>query len=183
LNSKTQNIVAYSLVALTLVGVAFVILRSRRKSKGVIVKGEYSVPENIPNRVDALHSFESRKSDGFGGKMATKIKEEMMKFYKKGINPDVSDVKIDIDSVNYKVNWSARVHESKDGKAYIGFTTFGSAGSDADKRAIGQFEGVKQRVGGEDYKLVLDFKNPPKGIYIRQFFYKYTKPNEYKPNK
>lgn len=182
MNSKTQNIVAISLVALTLVGVTFVILRSRRKSKGVIVKGEYSVPENIPNRVDALHSFESRKSDGFGGKMSTKIKEEMMKFYQKGINPDVSDVKIDIDSVNYKVKWSAKVHESKDGKAYIGFTTFGSAGSDADSRAIGQFEGVKQRVGGEDYKLVLDFKNP-KGIYIRQFFYKYTKPNEYKPHK
>lgn len=182
MNTKTQNIVAISLVALTLVGVTFVILRSRKKSKGVIVKGEYSVPENIPNRVDALHSFESRKSDGFGGKMSTKIKEEMMKFYQKGINPDVSDVKIDIDSVNYKVKWSAKVHESKDGKAYIGFTTFGSAGSDADSRAIGQFEGVKQRLGGEDYKLVLDFKNP-KGIYIRQFFYKYTKPNEYKPNK
>lgn len=182
MNLKTQNIVAISLVALTLVGVTFVILRSRKKSKGVIVKGEYSVPENIPNRVDALHSFESRKSDGFGGKMSTKIKEEMMKFYQKGINPDVSDVKIDIDSVNYKVKWSAKVHESKDGKAYIGFTTFGSAGIDADSRAIGQFEGVKQRVGGEDYKLVLDFKNP-KGIYIRQFFYKYTKPNEYKPNK
>lgn len=182
MNTKTQNIVAISLVALTLVGVTFVILRSRKKSKGVIVKGEYSVPENTPNRVDALHSFESRKSDGFGGKMSTKIKEEMMKFYQKGINPDVSDVKIDIDSVNYKVKWSAKVHESKDGKAYIGFTTFGSAGSDADSRAIGQFEGVKQRLGGEDYKLVLDFKNP-KGIYIRQFFYKYTKPNEYKPNK
>ena len=147
-----------------------------------MVEGEYSVPENTPNRVDALHSFESRKSDGFGGKMSTKIKEAMAKLYQKGINPDVSDVKIDIDSVNYKVKWSARVHESKDGKAYIGITTFGSAGSDADKRAIGQFEGVKQRVGGEDYKLVLDFKNP-KGIYIRQFFYKYTKPNEYPPKK
>ena len=182
MNSKTQNIVAFSLVALTLVGVTFVLLRSRRKNKGILVEGEYSVPENIPNRVDALHSFESRKSDGFGGKMSTKIKEAMMKLYQKGINPDVSDVKIDIDSTNYKVKWSARVHESKDGKAYIGITTFGSAGSDADKRAIGQFEGVKQRVGGQDYNLVLDFKNP-KGIYIRQFFYKYTKPNDYPPKK
>ena len=182
MTDKSQNIVAYSLVALTLFGVTFVLLRSRRKNKGILVEGEYSVPENVPNRVDALHSFESRKSDGFGGKMSTKIKEAMMKLYQKGINPDVSDVKIDIDSVNYKVKWSARVHESKDGKAYIGITTFGSAGSDADKRAIGQFEGVKQRVGGQDYNLVLDFKNP-KGIYIRQFFYKYTKPNEYKPHK
>lgn len=145
------------------------------------IKGEYSVPENIPNRADALHSFESRKSDGFGGKMSTKIKEGMMKLYKQGINPDVSDVKIDIDSVNYKVKWSAQVHESKDGKAYIGFVTRGSAGIGADSRALGQINEMKQG-GGSDYTLVLDFKNP-KGIYIRQLFYKYTKPNEYKPHK
>ena len=130
-------------------------------------------------RADALHSFESRKSDGFGGKMSTKIMEAMMSLYKKGINPDVSDVKIDIDSVNYKVKWSAKVHESKDGKAYVGFVSRGSAGSGADSRALGQISAMKQG-GGSDYTLVLDFKNP-KGVYIRQLFYKYTKPNEYKP--
>lgn len=183
MKEKSQNILAISIVALTLVGVVFVVLRNRSKNKGILVEGEYSVPENTPNRVDALHSFESRKSDGFGGKMSTKIKEAMMKLYKKGINPDVSDLKIDIDSVNYKVKWSAKVHESKDGKAYIGFVTRGSAGSDADARALGQIDAMKQTTGGSDYTLVLDFKNPPKGIYIRQFFYKYTKPNDYKPNK
>lgn len=183
MNEKTQNIISISLITLTIVGVAIIIYRNRRNTKknGVLVQGEYSVPKDIPNRVDALHSFERRKSDGFGGRMSTKIKEEMEKLYKKGINPDVSDIKIDVDSTNYKVKWSAKVHESKDGKAYVGITTFGSAGNNADSRAIGQFEGVKQRVGGEDYKLVLDFKNP-KGIYIRQFFYKYTKPNDYKAN-
>jgi hypothetical protein len=180
MKERTQNIIAISIVALTLVGVALVIRRFRRKTKGVLVQGEYSVPANTPNRADALHSFESRKSDGFGGKMSTKINEQMRKLYKKGINPDVSDVKIDIDSVNYKVKWSAKVSESKDGKAYIGITTFGSAGSNADSRARGQFEATKQRVGGSDYTLVLDFKNPS-GIYIRQFFYKYRRPNEY-PN-
>jgi hypothetical protein len=178
--AKTQNILAYSIITLTLVGVFFAIRRIRRKNRVMEVKGEYSVPENIPNRADALHSFESRKSDGFGGKMSTKIKEAMMKLYKQGINPDVSDVKIDIDSVNYKVKWSAKVHESKDGKAYIGFVTRGSAGGDADSRALGQIEEMKKKTGGSDYQLVLDFKNP-KGIYIRQLFYKYTKPNEYKP--
>lgn len=180
MKEKTQNILAISIVALTLVGVTFAFLRIRRKTKGILVKGEYIVPEDLPNRADALHSFESRKSDGFGGKMSTKIMEAMMKLYKKGINPDVSDVKIDIDSVNYKVKWSAKVHESKDGKAYIGFVTRGSAGSDADSRALGQINEMKQKAGGSDYKIVLDFKNP-KGVYIRQLFYKYTKPNEYKP--
>ena len=182
MKDKTQNIVAIFIVAFTLVGVAFVVLRNRKKNKSILVEGEYIVPENIPNRIDALHSFESRKSDGFGGKMSTKIMDAMMKLYKKGINPDVSDIKIDIDSVKYKVKWSAKVHESKDGKAYIGFVTRGSAGSDADSRALGQISEMKQKAGGSDYQIVLDFKNP-KGIYIRQLFYKYTKPNEYKPHK
>jgi hypothetical protein len=158
------------------------VVRRKRKNKvnnkimseGLIVKGEYVVPKGTPNMGDALHSFERRKSDGFGGRMSTKIKEALVDLYKKGINPDVTDLKINIDSKNYKVMWEATIKPSTDGKAYTGFMTFGSAGSGADKRAIGQEERMKKIIGGKDYKLVLDFKNPT-GIYIRQFFYKYTK--------
>ena len=158
------------------------VVRKKRKnrtnnkimSEGLIVKGEYVVPKGTPNMGDALHSFERRKSDGFGGRMSTKIKEALVDLYKKGINPDVTDLKINIDSKNYKVTWEATIKPSTDGKAYTGFMTFGSAGSGADKRAIGQEERMKKIIGGKDYKLVLDFKNPT-GIYIRQFFYKYTK--------
>jgi len=157
--------------------VMYIIKRRRRE---IIVKGEYIVPPNIPNRADALHSFESRKSDGFGGKMSTKIKKALVEMYDRGINPDVSDVKIKVDSDKYKVTWEAKVKPSKDGKAYTGFTTRGSAGKGADSRALGQIEQMKKDVGGEDYELVLDFKNP-KGVYIRQLFYKYTKPTKY-PN-
>jgi hypothetical protein len=158
------------------------VVRKKRKnrtnnkimSEGLIVKGEYVVPKGTPNMGDALHSFERRKSDGFGGRMSTKIKEALVDLYKKGINPDVTDLKINIDSKNYKVTWEATIKPSTDGKAYTGFMTYGSAGSGADKRAIGQEERMKKIIGGKDYKLVLDFKNPT-GIYIRQFFYKYTK--------
>lgn len=144
----------------------------------VIVKGEYTVPKGTPNMADALHSFERRQSDGFGGRMSTKIKEGLMNMYKQGINPDVTDLKVNVDSANYKVTWEATLEPSKDGKAYLGFMTFGSAGGGADARAKGQEQGMKERVGGSDYKLVLDFKNPT-GIYIRQYFYGYTKPNEF----
>jgi len=158
------------------------VVRKKRKnrtnnkimSEGLIVKGEYVVPKGTPNMGDALHSFERRKSDGFGGRMSTKIKEALVDLYKKGINPDVTDLKINIDSKNYKVTWEATIKPSTDGKAYTGFMTYGSAGSGADKRAIAQEERMKKIIGGKDYKLVLDFKNPT-GIYIRQFFYKYTK--------
>lgn len=156
-----------------------IFLIKRRKNKmSVIIKGDYSVPANVPNRVDALHSFESRKSDGFGGKMSTKIREGLMQMYKQGINPEVTDLKVNVDSKNYKVTWEAKLEPSKDGKAYIGFVTRGSAGSGADERAKSQIDKMKEQVGGEDYKVVLDFKNPT-GIYIRQFFYTYTKPKDF----
>jgi hypothetical protein len=153
-----------------------------KKMSEIIVKGEYVVPKGTPSMGDALHSFERRKSDGFGGRMSTKIKEALMNMYNQGVNPDVTDLKIDVDSKNYKVVWEAKVQPSQDGKAYIGFTTVGSTGASADSRALGQVEPMKKRVGGEDYGLVLDFKNP-KGNYIRQYFYKYTKPSEFPPHK
>lgn len=49
----------------------------------VIIKGEYIVPKGTPNMLDALHSFERRKSDGFGGRMSTKIKEALEKCIKR----------------------------------------------------------------------------------------------------
>lgn len=154
------------------------LIKRRRKNMSVIVKGGYIVPKGTPNMGDALHSFESRKSDGFGGKMSTKIREALMKMYNDGINPEVTDLKVNVDSKKYEVTWEAKLEPSKDGKAYIGFVTRGSAGSGADARALGQIDKMKEQVGGEDYKIVLDFKNPT-GIYIRQFFYTYTKPKDF----
>ena len=40
----------------------------------IVVKGGYSAPKGD---ADALHSFERRRSDGFGGKMLTKINEKL----------------------------------------------------------------------------------------------------------
>lgn len=158
----------------------FIVERLRRKKMdSFIIKGEYTVPENIPNRADALHSFERRKSDGFGGYMSTKIKNALRDLYKQGVNPDITELKINVDSKNYKVDWQAKIEPSKDGKAYVGISTVGSAGSGADSRALSQIDSMKKWVtGAKDYTLVLDFKNP-KGIYIRQYFYKWTNPSEY----
>lgn len=157
------------------------LIKKSRKKKSVIVKGQYVVPKGTPYMADALHSFERRKLDGFGGRMSTKIKEGLMKMYNQGINPEVTDLKVNVDSKNYKVTWEAKLEPSKDGKAYIGFVTRGSTGSDADKRALQQIDEMKRKEGGEDYKLVLDFKNPT-GNYIRQLFYIYTKPKEFPKN-
>lgn len=147
----------------------------------IVVKGSYSA-KGQKNAGDALHSFEKRKSDGFGGRMSTKIKEKLIELYKEGINPDVTDIKIKVDSNQLFVEWEATIDESTDGKAYVGVSTVGSAGGGADRRAETQIEGMKKWAkGSKDYTLVLDFKNP-KGIYIRQYFYKYTKPTEFPPH-
>jgi hypothetical protein len=178
LNKKQIYIVAGIGGAVVTALLIILLIKKRRKKMSVIVKGGYVVPKGTPNMGDALHSFESRKSDGFGGKMSTKIREALMKMYNDGINPEVTDLKVNVDSKKYEVTWEAKLEPSKDGKAYIGFVTRGSAGSGADARALGQIDKMKEQVGGEDYKVVLDFKNPT-GIYIRQFFYTYTKPKDF----
>ena len=159
----------------------FILLKilNKKKMQPITIKGSFVVPEGTPYRADALHSFESRKLDGFGGRMTTKIKEKMLELYRAGINPDVTDIKIVVDSSKYKVDWEATIQPSKDGKAYVGISTRGSAGGGADARAKQQIEAMKQsNKKAKDYTLVLDFVNP-KGVYIRQYFYKWTNPTDF----
>ena len=147
----------------------------------ILIRGTYTVPPGTKERADALHSFERRNSDGFGGKMSTKISEQLKILYNKKINPDVLSLKIEVNSTEYKVDWEAIVGPSNDGKAYLGISTVGSAGGGADARALSQVPSMKKWVSGaKDYTLILDFKNPT-GVYIRQYFYKYTKPTKFPP--
>jgi len=162
-------------------GLTFLFLKLLNKSKmqPFVIKGSYTVPKGTPNMADALHSFERRKSDGFGGRVSTQIKAKLRELYNSGINPDVTNLKIKVDSTKYKVDWEATIEPSKDGKAYVGFSTVGSAGAGADARAKNQIEAMKKwNENAKDYTLVLDFVNP-KGVYIRQFFYKYTNPKDF----
>lgn len=153
-----------------------------KKMKPQTIRGSYVVPQGTPNMADALHSFEKRKSDGFGGRVCSQINEKLRELYRSGVNPDVVDLKIVVDSKNYKVDWEATIQPSTNGKAYVGVSTFGSAGGGADARATGQYNAMtKWNAGATDYTLLLDFKNP-KGIYIRQFFYKWTNPTQYPPH-
>jgi len=157
------------------------LLKEQKISLPIILKDSYTAPKGD---ADALHSFERRKSDKFGGRMTTKIDEKLKEVYDAGINPDVVDIQITVDSKNYKVDWQATIDESKDGKAYMGVSTRGSAGGTADQRALSQVEPLKRKLekgGAQDITQVLDFKNS-KGVYIRQYFFKYTLPNKYPPH-
>lgn len=158
---------------------------------GIITESNITLPVTIGKTwvagkkdADLLHSFERRKVDKKGAFIATQIEEKLKELYDAGINPDVTKLDLIVDSTNYTVTWKATIDESKDGKAYMGVATRGSAGGGSDRRAEGQVEPLKQKLrksGAEDIELFLDFKNPS-GIPIRQYFFKYTLPEKYPPH-
>ena len=160
----------YINVAIILTGA--LLLKRILKNKKIIVSGSYAVGLKTPNRLDALHSFESRKSDGFGGKMSTKVNAKLLELYNKGIKPDIKKIDIIIDPVNYYVNWTVEIGQSTDGNAYTGLITRGSAGGGADTRAASQLLELQNKTNA---KLVKDFNFNEGGVKIRQYFFKYTK--------
>ena len=155
------------------------------------LSGSYQVPKNIISKGDALHSFDRRKMDGFGGYMLTGspvpskwssyvkldqgkgVNQVLKDLVKSGVKPDVTDISVTVNN-DYSVNWSITIDESKDGNAYIGVSSRGSAGSNADGRASQQISRLKSKNSKScNWTQVLDL-NVSKPIKIRQFFLKYT---------
>jgi hypothetical protein len=90
-----------------------------------------------------------------------------------GIKPDVTEIKIKVND-DYSVNWEATIDVSKDGNAYSGVSTRGSAGSNADERALDQIPKMKsKKPNAYNWKQVLDL-NVEQPIKIRQYFLKYS---------
>ena len=153
--------------------------------------GSYKVPTSMLAKGDALHSFDRRRIDGFGGYMLTGgpipskwasyvkldqgkgINQILKELITSGIKPDVSDIKIRVNP-DYSVNWEATIDQSKDGQAYAGVASRGSAGANADKRALDQIPKMKsKRSNAYNWKEVLDL-NITQPIKIRQYFLKYS---------
>lgn len=136
---------------------------------------------------DALHSFQSRRKDKFGGKMHEIVNTALRDVYKQNINPFIESISIDMGQNGNGpiVNWEVIITNSTDGKAYVGLNSRGGAGgkSDASARALKQANQKKKDLPGElnepklENKDVLDYENPK--VYIRQIFWQYTMPNQY----
>ena len=143
----------------------------------------------IKGDADLLHAFERRKSDKKGALIGTQIEEKLKKLYDDGINPDITDLKLNVDSKNSTVTWSATIGESKDGKAYMGISTRGSTGGSSEKRALDQVGPLKQQLSSKGYQditpITFDGKDHfvnPSGNAIHQYFFKYTDPKKYPPH-
>lgn len=156
-------------------------------SNQVIVKGGYYPPVG---GYDAMHSFQSRKGDGFGGRLNTAIKAELVAFYKRGFNPTVLSLNIKMDdrSPVWSVKWEAVIGESPDGNAYVSIDSRGSAKSIANSQKSTNNQTSEKKAElravfpGTIFNDFLYFKFQTKSsILITQNFFLYTKPKQY-PN-
>lgn len=77
---------------------------------------------------DALHSFNSRRVDKFGGYLNIKINAAMAEIRQNGFNSDLKKLYIQIDPTTLTVYWTAVVGPSTDGRCYVSVDSRGSAG-------------------------------------------------------
>lgn len=82
----------------------------------------------MPYVYDALHSFNARRMDKFGGYLNVKINQGLESIRKKGFNSDVKQLYIQVNPKTLTVHWIAVVGPSEDGKCYVRVDSRGSAG-------------------------------------------------------
>lgn len=77
---------------------------------------------------DALHSFNTRRMDKFGGHLNEKINLALAEVRMNGYNSDLKKLYIQIDPQTLTVFWTAVVGPSEDGRCYVSVDSRGSAG-------------------------------------------------------
>ncbi len=153
------------------------------------ISGSFIVDDSVPHHGDAMHSFDRRKSDKFGGRMlngweseeakrkwgryvkldqGVGINQAMQQLVSLGYKPDVKDIKIQMDK--NRVKWSAQIVKSRDGKKWDGLMTRGSAGG-GKANAQNQIE-VMKRSNPEKKNWTLAHEIDRPGL--NQIFLKYT---------
>lgn len=190
--SKNQKIGLIASGILVAIAGSYLIYRLIKKRRNTIyVEGSFK-----GSNCDELHAFQNTGSKVVGG-MNDKVRAKLEELYKQGINPEVKDVWINMDANKMEVRWKVKIAPSRDGKAWVGFTSRGSAGAGAYDRAVGiaqgqDFDSVLDKVRKStnepqaEMKLVLDYlynlndkKETLGKCPTRQLFYKYTRPNKY----
>lgn len=82
----------------------------------------------VPYVYDALHAFNRRRMDHFGGHLNDKINAGLADVRAKGFNSDLKKLYIQIDPSTLTVHWTAVVGPSEDGRCYMHVDSRGSAG-------------------------------------------------------
>lgn len=148
----------------------------------------YNLPYKITcgykaNNCDELHSFQDTSGKDVGN-MNMIVKTWLDHFYSKSINPQVSKVDIQVNGMD--VTWSVTISESKDGKAWVGFTSRGAGCGIDEQRAKSNLEAGKQKVKekftGCEIEDVHTHKHEDDNNGFVQHFIKYTNPTKYPPH-
>jgi hypothetical protein len=130
---------------------------SNLKSDGLI-SGDFTAAGQ-KNPYDAAHSFQSRRSDGFGGKLNEKVKTAIQNF-KRENNLSVVDIKsvdININPETLKISWSVKIGPSTDGYTYEVIDSRGKAGG-TESKVDGQLSSMHSLHSGLEPKLITYFK-------------------------
>jgi hypothetical protein len=142
----------------------------------------------VPYVYDALHAFNRRRMDYFGGYLNVKVNAGLERIRNKGFRSDIKKLYIQIDPLTLTVYWIAVVGPSEDGKCYACIDSRGSAGGGIT--AVNkQISGMHSVYPAMHPELLLDFNEnviqcyegngTPLASYctyvnIRQKFYKYA---------
>ena len=142
----------------------------------------------VPYVYDALHSFNRRRMDYFGGYLNVKVNAALERVRSKGFPSDVKNLFIQIDPQTLTVYWIAVVGPSEDGRCYVCIDSRGSANGGLGA-VIPQTRRMHNLYSGMEPELLLDFDEDvvqcfegdgtPISLYcsyvnIRQMFYKYS---------
>jgi len=165
-----------------------------KTSLPIVKSGSYTAPLG---NCDRLHAFNDTGS-GPVGEMNDIVNPILIRLWKEGVNPDITDVSVTIDknSSEYVVNWSVTIDESKNGKAYTGiysrghggkgtwvFTDVSVSSGHASISSCRTSKFIKKRGTVGDMVLVKDYeynKGGKSGCQVNQLFYKYEL-KEYPP--
>lgn len=144
----------------------------------------------MPSVYDALHSFNARRVDNFGGYINIKVNKGLEDIRRKGFNSDLKQLYIQINPLTLTVYWTAVVGPSEDGRCYVRLDSRGSAGGGMAAVApqLTRMHNLYPTLApvqildfNEDVIQCFDWSSRPldsicRYINIRQQFYKYVDP-------
>ena len=148
---------------------------------------DHYTARGMPHVYDALHSFNFRRMDRFGGYLNAKVNDGLERIRKKGFSSDIKKLYIQIDPLTLSVYWFAVVGPSADGTCYVKIDSRGSAGGgirQVEKQLprmhslYPSLKGIKFMEFNEDVIVCFDSYGNPLPEYtntvnILQHFYKY----------
>jgi hypothetical protein len=152
-----------------------------------IVKDEYTA-----TNCDELHAFQSTSGKVIGN-MNVKVGDKLKELYDNGYNPMVT--KVDVTVSGMTVGWKCKIENSKDGKAWVGFTSRGAGcNNDVIKRSESKEYGndketARKKIMDTYSEKAIDIEKIDEVVYtagensFKQIFYVYTKPGKFPPHK